>query len=694
MLEGLDAVDWPAFDGAYGPATDTPDILRAMADPDPETAREGQHEFASSVWHQGSVYPVTVVAVPFLVELATTPGVRHRDGLLITLGMLTDPEHSRGDDLPAVQQAIAARGAALVPQLADPDPEVRAGAAYALGRCGAGALEALRDRWTVESDEAVRAALLLGIAHHDGATCAELLRAAAAGGAGPVPAAAALAHAKAGLPLPPEIVAAVAASFAAHDWRTPWAEGGALNETLQRLDAGSADALAAAMLAGGGAADGRVRLAWSLQSRFRAKRSAPVALLPRLRTLLNDPHDKVVAAAVDAAVHAGTAASAVAGELARIAAGGLAADATPAATMPFRHVNGGLTGYPEPANTALAVLVRLGDRRWRDVALPAWEAGHWTSADGLLDRYVPQFDPVALGGVRRRITALLAARVPGNPIIEAVMTLVGWGPAAAPAVPELIAALPAATAAVPLALAAIGPAAREALPALRKAGDTRAGHAIWRLTGDPEPLVTAAAAMLERTPPYRMDYELRLVADTGPAAAPLVPRLRPALTGTADRTASERAAQMAVARLVWRATGDAAAVLPTVAAVLPAGDASARPAAALAADLAPAAGGLRPLLRDALANSWARVDAARALWRHGVDPAELIDALLTAAADPGGDSGAVALLVEMGATAAVPGLIELAERDERVVRHGTWTDTVWADDTLRRNLWAAVTTLS
>ncbi|MFG2043849.1 hypothetical protein [Dactylosporangium sp. NPDC048998] len=40
-----------------------------MADPDLEAADEGRDGFYSSIWHQGSVYPVTVVAVPFLVEL-------------------------------------------------------------------------------------------------------------------------------------------------------------------------------------------------------------------------------------------------------------------------------------------------------------------------------------------------------------------------------------------------------------------------------------------------------------------------------------------------------------------------------------------------------------------------------------------------------------------------------------------------
>ncbi|WP_432973467.1 hypothetical protein [Dactylosporangium sp. CA-233914] len=694
MLVGLDEIDWSAYEGAYGPATEAPDILRAMADPDPEAASEGRYGFYSSIWHQGSVYPVTVVAVPFLVELATTPGVHEREDLLVTLGMLTDPEQSNGPDLPAVRDAIAARSGALVPQLADADPEVRAGAAYALTRCGPYTLEALRGRWAVESEPVVRAALLLGIAHHEGPACADLLCTAATDEAAPVPAAAALAYAKAGLALPPQTVAAMAAAFAAEEWRTPWAGGGVLDEALERLDAESADALAVALLDGGGAPAGRVRLAGALRSRFRAKRSAPSALMPRLRALLTDPDEKVVSAAVDAALHAGTAASAVADELARIAAGGLAA--VPERTDdPFsRSTTGGLAVYPEPANTALTVLVRLGDRRWREPMLAAWAAGCWTSADRLLDDYVPQFDPVALDGVRRRITALLGARVPGNPIIEAVTSLVGWGPDAAPAVPELIAALPAASAAAPLALAAIGPAAHEALPALRRAGDTRAGHAVWRLTGDPGLLVTAAAEMLERVPPHGMDYELKLVADTGPAAVPLVPRLRPMLTGTAERTIPARQAQMAAARVVWAATGDAAAVLPTVEAVLRAGDVSAREAAHLAGDLAPAAAGLRPLLYEALDNRWARVDAAWALWRHGVDPVELVDPLLTDAADPYGGSEAVALLVEMGATTAVPGLTELAERDERVILYGTWDDTVWEDDKLRRELRAAVTALN
>ncbi|WP_186316104.1 HEAT repeat domain-containing protein [Catellatospora sichuanensis] len=694
MLAGLDEIDWSAYEGAYGPATDTPDILRAMADSDPETAREGSYEFHSSIWHQGSVFPVTVVAAPFLVELATTPGVRGRDRHLITLGMLTDPEQSNGADQPTVRDVIASHSDTLASQLADADPEVRAAAVYALSRCGPHTLPTLRGRWAVESDPAVRAALLLGLAHHDGPMNVGLWRTVAATETCPVPSAAALAYAKAGVPLPPETVSAMADSFASGEWRTPWSEGAALDETLTRLDAGSADALVAAMLTSSGPPAVRVRLAWAMLTRFRESRSAPVALLPRLRALLADPDGEVVAAAVQAAEHAGEAASAVAGELARIAASGLSAAPRPTDDPFFRHTTGGLAVYPEPANSALTVLVRLGDPRWRDPALAAWAAGYWLSADPLLDQYMPEFDPIALDGVRRRINALLAAEVPGNPITEAVLALVGWGPAAAPAVPEVLAALPAATAAAPLALAAIGIATDEVVAALRRAGDTRAGHALWRLTGDPEPLVAAAAEMLDRRPLHYMYFELGYVADAGPAAASLLPRLRPALTGVAGQTGPERQAQLAAALVVWRATGDAAAVLPTVEAVLRAADDPAWEAASLVAEMAPAGAELLPLLRERLENQSAPVDAARALWRHGVDPAELLDPLLTAAAAPHGDTRAVALLVEMGATAAAPRLTELAEQDERVARHGFWADTVWQDEKLRRELRAAVAALS
>ncbi|MEU5947661.1 hypothetical protein ABZ793_19130 [Micromonospora sp. NPDC047465] len=694
MLAGLEEIDWATYEGAYGPAEEAPHILRAIASPDPETAREGRYEFTSSLWHQGTVYPVTVMAVPFLVELATTPGVHQRPDLLHVLGALCDPEQSDGDDQPAVRAAVAEHSDVLLSQLADADPEVRECAAYALARCGRHTRQALAERWALEEDARVRASLLLGIALHDPAGCADRLRSAAKSEPSPVPAAAALALARAGLPVPSETIAPIAAAFASDDeWRSPWqGHADALSEVLDRVDAATANAITAALTDGapgpsgpsrrtrgaGATPTARIRAANAMTDRFRSRRSAPADLMPRLRALLTDADADVRAAAVQAAAHAGVPAAAVASVLASIA-------------------GGGDDDGRGPAGTALNTLIRLGDHRWREPVLSAWAAGRDPGAMYVLADYRPAFDPDVFVALRRRLAAQLAAGLTGNPVIHLVSLVHSWGPAAADAVPDLLAALPAAPWVTPAALAEIGPAALDAVPALREAahtGQVRAGHAVWRLTGDAGPLISAASARLASSR-SNLAWELDLVADAGPSAAPLVPALRGRLTGAPGTTHPERDEQIAAARLVWRATGAAAEVLSTVAAVLGAGDVPVRSAAKLAAEMAPVAGAeLARGLREALGNEYGRVDAARALWRHGTAVGDLVDPLLTAVADPYGDKGALALLVEMGGVDAVPGLVELADRDERVVTYGSYDETVWLDDRLRRDLYTAVATLS
>lgn len=680
MLDTLDEIDWSALEGAYGPATETPDILRAIASPDPETAGEGQYEFASSIWHQGTVYPVTVRVVPFLVELATTPGVHQRHHLLHTLGALCDERQSYGADQPAVRAAVADQLDALVPSLTDPDPQVRECAAYAVAHATPRSALALLAHWDTETDPRVRASLLLALALVDPVGSADRLRSAASTDHPLVRAAAAIGLARAGLPFPPRSIAAIAtAATEAQVNDSPWHTDEWLPEVLKRVDDATTAALVAALTdtdpATPGDAGARARAAQAMESRFRASRSAPAELMPRLRHLLTDADPSVRAAAVSAAADAGLAAAAVSDELAHLA----------------------LTGDEPAAKTALATLVRLGDPRWRDPVLAAWAAGDDPYELRLCGDYPVPFDPDLLEGARRRLLAQLADGLEGGPVIHVVVLLGSWGAAAAPAVNEILAALRAAPWVVPSTLAAIGAAALPAVPALGEAayaGEVRAGHAVWRLTGDPAPLVAAAERLLARKR-HSLAWELDLVADAGPAAAPLVATLRERLTGRATKTYPEREDQIAAARVVWRATGDADGVLPTVEAILRAGDVPVRAAARLAADMTPAAGaGLAKALRKALRNEWGSIDAARALWQLGTPPADLVAPLLKAVADPYGDKGATALLVRMGAVTAVPGLADLAERDERVVVAGASEDLVWLDDRLRCDLRDAVAQLS
>lgn len=83
LLAGLSALPWAKLMHAYGPATDVPDLLRALADPESApaamvnaAAREERSIFEHVTWklwgnvfHQGSVWQVSAYVVPFLYEI-------------------------------------------------------------------------------------------------------------------------------------------------------------------------------------------------------------------------------------------------------------------------------------------------------------------------------------------------------------------------------------------------------------------------------------------------------------------------------------------------------------------------------------------------------------------------------------------------------------------------------------------------
>ncbi len=83
LLSGLENVDWQRYHHAYGPATDVPDLLRALAVPEsaPSGIRVGAERKHTSVFdevcwllwgnvfHQGTRWGVTSHVVPFLREL-------------------------------------------------------------------------------------------------------------------------------------------------------------------------------------------------------------------------------------------------------------------------------------------------------------------------------------------------------------------------------------------------------------------------------------------------------------------------------------------------------------------------------------------------------------------------------------------------------------------------------------------------
>lgn len=69
MLESIDNVNWSKVSHAYGPATDVPGQLRALAFGDEQERKRALHALHGNIWHQHTIYEATAFAAPFLVEL-------------------------------------------------------------------------------------------------------------------------------------------------------------------------------------------------------------------------------------------------------------------------------------------------------------------------------------------------------------------------------------------------------------------------------------------------------------------------------------------------------------------------------------------------------------------------------------------------------------------------------------------------
>ena len=164
MIDNLDDIDWGSLSHAHGEAADVPGLLRSLASTDPKVRQEPIYELFGNIWHQGTVYPATAAAVPFLYELLTAPDVEDKpsiahllaciaDGsgylevhaeieiggvtwrkILSEKGMSLEDELAReADEIQSVRRAASAGLRQLLPYLIDADAEIRRSVATALG---------------------------------------------------------------------------------------------------------------------------------------------------------------------------------------------------------------------------------------------------------------------------------------------------------------------------------------------------------------------------------------------------------------------------------------------------------------------------------------------------------------------------------------------------------------------------------
>ena len=664
MLDNLDTVPWAELTHAYGEAEDVPELVRALGAPDSDRAQEAFEKLNSSLFHQGTVYPASAAAIPFLVELACS-APHHRAELVTMVGMLADPWHADGADLPQMVGAVGRQLPVLLTLLDDPDPEIRLAAAYAVTRAGG---PAPWPRWEIEPDPKVRASLALALGEVDPGPAASVLAVRAVTGPAPVRVAAAMALLRNGMPWPEGTVAALVDAIDrgasvpyvwshGDDWYLELMETLPISQGVELLEAMLGSPVAATRTAG----------LWAAGCVCDLRRSAPATLVPIIAPALHDPDPEVRRSAAQVLAGAGRATGQLADELAEMA-------------RSFPDV------ARQPTRTAqwyaLLTLMHLGDPRWVGPLCIAAEHGYRPGWQGR----IRLTDPV-LTEVRNTLSTQPERADVLNPIIGR------WGPDAAAAAPELVVALdqvPATTATqIAGALLALGHEEPAARPHFRervsKLRDLRAATAIWHLTSDAGPVLSILRSGLAG---QRLTFpdSMTFLDELGPLLQPLVPAARELLTGVADPVHPNREIQVLAAGILT-VTGDPEAALSTLKAILTAGDTPAR----AAADLAEAFPTLERQLRLRLNDPWSRVSAARALARLGVPTAELTEPLVRGITDYAGRFG-LPVILELQARETVPGLQRLADADERL-SVGGGGDLVWADELLRDQIQQAVLVL-
>lgn len=98
-LEGLNDIPWQTLTHAYGPAVDVPTDLRRIGSSDPQLRENAVWQLGGSIYHQGTLYPATASAIPFLIRLATNHTLPNRGEICGLLEVIAESCAFEADEI-------------------------------------------------------------------------------------------------------------------------------------------------------------------------------------------------------------------------------------------------------------------------------------------------------------------------------------------------------------------------------------------------------------------------------------------------------------------------------------------------------------------------------------------------------------------------------------------------------------------
>jgi len=115
--------DWSELTHAYGSAEDVPALLARLNSPDKQAREDACSELFGNIWHQGTVYPATVKALPQLIALFRSPDCIDRNSVAILLASIADGDgyyhvHSQLESLrDSYEKSLAGRGSSIAKEI-------------------------------------------------------------------------------------------------------------------------------------------------------------------------------------------------------------------------------------------------------------------------------------------------------------------------------------------------------------------------------------------------------------------------------------------------------------------------------------------------------------------------------------------------------------------------------------------------